>query len=233
MRRLLAALVPLVVVGSLLAPAGVRADGASPAPEAGGACASAVAAKVQSHYDAVKDLSAHFEQATRSIAFAGGSGGEEHSSGDVVFAKPGRMRWSYEKPEKSLVVSDGKTLWIYDPSAKQVQVMAVGKGFLSGAAIEFLLGEGSIEKSFDVKAEGCGSGEVRLLLQPRKEATYEHLELEVDPGTGAIRESVVVDLFGNRTTVRFSDVHENRGVAASVFHFEPPAGTQVLELKRG
>jgi outer membrane lipoprotein carrier protein len=230
--RLVAALVLLGAL-PLLGAAGARAGGAAAGGGADGTCASAVAAKVQSHYDAVKDLEAHFDQVTHSIAFAGSSAGEERSSGEVIFAKPGRMRWSYEKPEKSLVVSDGDTLWLYDPSAHQVQVMPVGKGFLSGAAIEFLLGEGRIEKSFEVKAQGCGSDEVELLLQPRKDATYEHLELDVDPTTGAIRESVVVDLFGNRTEVRFSDVHENRGVAASVFHFEPPAGTQVLELKSG
>lgn len=219
---------------STAAGAGGSGDAASPGAQAGGgACAQAVAAKVQAHYDAVKDLEAHFEQVTRSVAFAGSSAGEERSSGRVIFAKPGRMRWTYEKPEKNLVVSDGHTLWLYDPSQKQVQVMPVGKGFLSGAAIEFLLGEGRIQKSFRATAEDCRGSEVKLVLRPREDATYEHLELVVDPSSGAIRESVVVDLFGNRTEVRFSDVHENRGVARSVFHFEPPPGTQVLQLKSG
>lgn len=241
-----AAICLLVLAGLLGIPAGPASAGGGSAPPtggqggsaaakegAGGSCGRAVAKQVQDHYDAVRDLEARFEQVTHSVAFAGSSAGEEHSGGRVIFAKPGRMRWSYEKPEKSLVVSDGKTLWLYDPAQKQVQVMPVGKGFLSGAAIEFLLGKGRIQKSFHVTAEGCGSNAVKLMLKPRANATYEHLELVVDPSSGAIRESVVVDLFGNRTEVRFSDVHENQGVAPGVFHFKPPPGTQVLELKSG
>lgn len=219
--------------GGSAPPAGSQGGSAAAKGSSGGSCARAVAEKVQAHYDGVKDLEAKFEQVTHSVAFAGSSAGEEHSGGQVIFAKPGRMRWTYEKPEKNLVVSDGKTLWLYDPAQKQVQVMPVGKGFLSGAAIEFLLGKGRIQESFHVTAEGCGSNEVKLVLKPRENATYEHLELVVDPSSGAIRESVVIDLFGNRTEVRFSDVHENQGVAPGVFHFKPPPGTQVLELKSG
>ena len=33
--------------------------------------------------------------------------------------KPGRMRWDYEKPEKKLMVSDGSTLWVYEPEDEQ------------------------------------------------------------------------------------------------------------------
>ena len=65
------------------------------------------------------------------------------SRGRVEFAKPGRMRCEYEAPEPSLVVSDGKTLWIYDPTAKEVQVLAGRAGLPLGGGVQFLLGEGS------------------------------------------------------------------------------------------
>jgi len=34
------------------------------------------------------------------------------SAGGVMFKKPGRMRWDYEKPEKATYVSDGGVLWV-------------------------------------------------------------------------------------------------------------------------
>ena len=42
-----------------------------------------------------------------------------NSSGEVTFKKPGRMRWDYEKPDKSSYITDGGVLWLYEPDDKQ------------------------------------------------------------------------------------------------------------------
>jgi outer membrane lipoprotein-sorting protein len=76
-------------------------------------------------------------------------------------------------------VSDGQTLWIYDPTAREVQEFPVGQGFLSGSAVQFLLGEGLLLRDFTVRAQQCPSETVRLLLTPKQDATYEVLELLV------------------------------------------------------
>ena len=190
----------------------------------------ALVGRVQAHYETVRDLRAAFEQTTRSVALGAGAAMEEPVRGVVYFAKPGRMRWVYQEPEASLVVSDGKTLWIHDPAAQEVQVVPVGGGFLSGAAIQFLLGEGKLLESFRVTAQSCSEPAV-LILTPRAPSTYERLELEVDTASGAIRRTVVIDLFGNRTEVGFSQVEMNRAPPASLFRFEPPPGTRVLTLE--
>jgi outer membrane lipoprotein carrier protein len=218
--------VALVLAAALLAgPGPARGDAPAPAD-----CAESVARRVQARYDGVRDLRARFVQTTRSVAFGAESPDAEPARGEVAFAKPGRMRWSYEAPEPSLVVSDGETLWIYDPLAREVQVLDVDEGFLSGAALQFLLGNGRLLESFRVAAEGCGRAEVTLDLVPRAEATYERLRLDVDAASGEIRRTAVVDLFGNRTDVELSDVRTNQGLAPDLFRFEPPEGVRVLRL---
>jgi outer membrane lipoprotein carrier protein len=201
---------------------GARADGEEPRD-----CAREVASRVQARYEGVRDLEARFTQKSRSVAF-GGAGQEMHARGVALFAKPGRMRWTYEEPEPSLVVSDGQTLWIYDPVAKEAQEFSVGEGFLSGTAVQFLLGEGRILEAFDVAAEGCGAEAVRLFLRPRAEATYESLELLVAPESGDVRETAVVDLFGNRTDVVFESMRSNLQIDPSKFRFEAGPGVRVL-----
>ena len=37
------------------------------------------------------------------------------AEGKVSFLRPGKMRWEYETPEEQLLVTDGKTVWLYDP----------------------------------------------------------------------------------------------------------------------
>jgi outer membrane lipoprotein carrier protein len=209
----------------LLSAAGARADGGEP-PD----CAREIAARVQTRYDGVQDLEARFTQRSRSVAF-GGAGQELLASGVASFAKPGRMRWNYEAPEPSLVVSDGETLWIYDPTAREVQEFAVGKGFLSGTAVQFLLGEGRILDAFEVSAESCVGESVRLFLKPRDEASYESLELVVEPGSGDVRGTAVVDLFGNRTDVDFTSLQVNRHPDPARFRFVPEPGVRVLRAK--
>ena len=127
-------------------------------------------------------------------------------------------------------MSDGETLWIYDPTLKEVQVLAVDAGFLSGTAIQFLLGEGQILESFTVSAESCKGEEVTLVLQPRQPASYERLELRVDETSGAILATAVLDLFGNRTDVAFEKVERNRAPDDALFRFEPSEGDRVLTL---
>ena len=216
------ALALLAVV--LLTGASARADGEEPAD-----CGREIAGRVQARYDGVKDLEARFTQTSRSVAFGGaGAGQEMEASGVALFAKPGRMRWTYEKPEPSVVVSDGKTLWIYDPTAREVQEFSVGQGFLSGTAVQFLLGEGRILDAFEVRAESCKGESVRLFLTPREETSYESLELVVSPKSGDVRGTAVVDLFGNRTDVRFESLQLNRSPDPARFRFVAEPGVRVL-----
>jgi outer membrane lipoprotein carrier protein len=192
-------------------------------------CLRAAVDAVQKRYEAVEDLHARFEQTSRSVAL-GGPGSETRSAGEVVFAKPGRMRWSYQEPEPSLVVSDGHWLWIYDPGAGEAQKLPVTGGAMTGAAVQFLLGEGRIERDFRVSAEACSASEARLSLVPREPATYEKLRIVTDPRSGDLRETEVVDLLGNVTRVAFRDVRTNAGAAPELFVFEPPEGVEMIEL---
>lgn len=208
---------------------GPAAEAAAPERE-GGSCAAALARKVQRRYEGIHDLWARFRQRSFSVAL-GEAGEASEARGEVRFAKPGRMRWTYESPEPSVVVSDGETLWIYDPTANEVQVMDVGRGFLSGTAIQFLLGEGDLLEAFEVAAEGCGEETVRLVLRPREEATYERLGLDVEAATGMVRATSVYDLFGNRTRVVFEEIRTDTNPAPDLFRFDPPEGTRVLELR--
>lgn len=194
-------------------------------------CAELVARRVQEHYDSVRDLSASFEQTVRSTM--SGLGGDAKSSGKVVFSKPGRMRWSYLEPQPSEVISDGSTLWLYDPVAREAQKLLVTQGYLAGAGLQFLLGEGELLREFAVTATQCGAEgqtSVELELLPRAPASFERMRLRVVVETGEVEETTVVDLFGNETRIQFSDRQINRDPAPETFQFEAPEGVEVIDL---
>jgi len=198
------------------------------------ACAERFATTIQRHYDAVSDFAARFEQRTRSVTLGNTSlGADAPSSGTVQFRKPGKMRWRYEWPTASEVISDGKILWLVDEVTKEAQRLPVTEGYLTGAALEFLLGDGKILEEFDVKAASCAPGEdgaVALQLLPREAASYQSLDLLADPASGEIRATGLIDLFGNRTDIRFRDARTNLNPDPRVFTFEPPDGIRVIDL---
>jgi outer membrane lipoprotein carrier protein len=205
--------------------------GGADAVEPDRSCAEAVARKVQGHYEAIADWSASFEQTRQAVVFGGGLAAPEPTRrGTVVFAKPGRMRWSYVEPDPSLFVTDGTVVWTWDPLLEEAQRLPDAGGVLSGAAVRFLMGEGDLIDAFRITAADCAARPVRLELLPKRDEGYERLVLHVDPETGQVASSSVTDLFGNRTTVSFADVRTNTSPDPSVFTFEPPEGATVIDL---
>ncbi|MBW2715620.1 MAG: outer membrane lipoprotein carrier protein LolA [Deltaproteobacteria bacterium] len=199
-------------------------------PESKPGCRDAVVTALQQRYESAKDFRADIVQTTRSVTLGTDSSEQMTSKGTVVFAKPGKMRWSYEEPEPSLVISDGETLWIYDLVFREAQKFPATDGFMSGAAIQFLLGNGEIERDFEISALRCETAAAELLLVPREPSSYEKLHVLVNPQNGDLLKTTVFFVLGNVTEVAFSNIELNRNPAASVFRLDPPADVRVIEL---
>jgi outer membrane lipoprotein carrier protein len=121
---------------------------------------------------------------------------------------------------------------VYTPSEAQLQIVGAGGGAFSPTALGFLLGEGDLRADFTSEAiDAAEREEVGIKLRPRGDAAFEYLEMWLAPGSHQLRESVVVDVFGNRTSVRFSEISENSGVEETAFEIDVPEGTEVIDLR--
>src|SRR5271154_7187838 len=58
----------------------------------------------------------------------------ERASGTLAFERPGKFRWTYEKPNVQVLVGDGARLWIHDPDLNQVTVKHTGTAISSTPA---------------------------------------------------------------------------------------------------
>ena len=185
-------------------------------------------AAVQKRYDAVRDLRASFVQKSFSPAL----GKETESHGTVVVERPGKMRWEYAPPDGRVIVLDGSAIRVWNPEDKQLQIASLAKSGVSPTALSFLMGDGKLADSFTASPlSETGHTERGLLLKPKGDASFESLALWLDPKTLQLRESVVLDLFGNRTRVRFDAIAENTGVPASSFELPAPPGAEVIDLR--
>jgi outer membrane lipoprotein carrier protein len=226
--------VAFLFVLSLVQPSQAEDSGNVPAEQVESSCGDGVGEKaallIQSRYDDVRDIHANFEQINESATFAGQPlMAAEPKNGRVTFAKPGKMRWTYLSPEPSVVVSNGELLWIYDVGGKSITRMIVTEGFLTGAALQFLLGDGQILESFEVYATECRNDRITLELIPKADATYERLGLVADPTTGMLIATSVLDLFGNLTEISFSETRTNLDPEADTFEMDTPDGVELID----
>lgn len=188
-----------------------------------------VVGKLQARYDRTKTFRAAFTQVYKSAAF----GRARTSSGKVVFKKPGKMRWDYDKPEPTLFVSDGKTLWMAQLQDKQAFRQSLGDSQLP-AALVFLLGKGRLAKEFVIAfatdAAYGRPGDLRLSLTPKQpQATYKAITFVVDPKDYFVRETVLVDTQGNVNHLTFSAIEENPKLADALFAWSPGKDMRVIE----
>ena len=189
--------------------------------------AATVVARVQKYYDATKDLRAKFEQQLESPSRA-----PSKASGEVWLKKPGKMRWDYARPDKKLMVSDGATLWVYEPEDEQAYKQDL-KGNALPAQVSFLLGEGRLDKEFDAsmtKLDGIGAEELALKMVPKIGTTaYRYLVFVVDGKSGQVKQTVIYGQDGSTNRLTFADVQQNKGVDDGKFKFAPPSGTHILK----
>lgn len=187
--------------------------------------------EIQSRYEKTNDFEANFTQEYLGKVMKQANKGE----GKVYFKKRGMMRWDYTVPNQKLI-SDGHTLWYYQPEEKQVLVSDVSKVLKEKTPLAFLAGEGNLGRDFNLLnvSESVSQKEDRYVVElaPREPlATLSKLVLNVDKKTYVILQADVVDELGNVTRTRFIDTRTNVGLANSLFQFTIPPGTEVIKMQ--
>jgi outer membrane lipoprotein carrier protein len=197
-------------------------------PAEGAKAPADVVKSVQERYDATQSFAADFDQEMRIEA-----GGQViRSTGKLWFAKPGRMRWEYEQPEKQTIVADGETLWIDQPVDNQVLKAPLAQAFESRTPASFLFGVARIERDFDaVVLSPAENGALRVQLDPKSAAdgSLGSLILEVDEETYDVEAATIRDPLGNSTRVTLKDMKRNGTIDDALFRYERRPGVDVIE----
>lgn len=184
----------------------------------------ALAKQLQAHYQSIRDFSASFTQSYRTGVLKT----RTQESGTVAVKKPGKMRWTYTKPERKELVSDGRKIYWYVHEDKQVVVRDAAE--TASTPDLFLSGKGDIARDFTpTHAESPVAGAVALKLVPRRtEPEYEYLVVAFDPTSLQIRGLTTRDHQGGESALTFSNMKENQGLSDRDFAFTPPRGVTVV-----
>jgi outer membrane lipoprotein carrier protein len=178
---------------------------------------------LQRRYHEIKSLRAKF---TESITPAGAP--TRNRDGVVYLRMPGRMRWQFDSPTRELVVSDGSTLYTYDPDLNQVVEAPLKQVLRAPGATEFLLGMGNLSRDFEASAVEPPPADGLIHLKLRSRRGGNTIELGLVPATYDIATLEITDALGNVTRLSFSDIDDNVKISDSMFAFTVPAGADIV-----
>lgn len=152
----------------------------------------------------------------------------QQTSGHLTAARPGKVRWETKPPIEQLVVSDGKTLWIYDPDLEQVSIRPFNQDLSKTPAVLFIGDLETLESSYDISHElGDAANTAEYTLTPiGADSLYEKVSLGFINKTPS--SMTLWDSLGQKTEIIFNGQRLNQTLDLKLFHFSPPEGVDIL-----
>jgi len=169
-----------------------------------------------------RSYKADFEQAV----ITGNGRKPQESSGTLAIQRPGKLRWEIVKPYPQLVVGDGDKIWIHDPELQQVTVRKAGQA-IGGSPAALLAGNNELEKNFTLKEGGEADGLAWVDAIPKNtESGFE--KVRIGMAGRDMKAMELYDNFGQTTHIRLLRGERNPALAAGLFRFTPPPGSDVI-----
>ena len=206
-------------------------------PAASSASAAAMLERTAGLYTGSRGLRAVFTQRVKNPL----TSSETPSAGSYLQRGPGVFSVNFTQPAGDRIVSDGRTLWVYVPSATPNQAikMPVGPGAPGGIDLvgQFFT---SPARKFNVSDGGTapvgGASLKKLVLVPKSDLGFTRAVLWVVPSSGVLKQLEVTEASGLVRTLSFTTITRGVTLAADAFSFSVPKGVMVVDqaaLRKG
>ncbi len=187
-------------------------------------------AELDSLLGGISSLSADVTQ----LIVESGGGLLEESAIRMRLRKPGGFYWETLEPFPELIVTDGRTLWNYQPDLEQVVIEDWDSGraelaaqLLSGETAG-LAGEYRVDlaavaelRRFELTPFAPDSPHALIVIEfvedAMEEMRLDHIRLE--------------NRNGQQTLWRFANLRRNESLALELFRFEPPPGIEIVDSR--
>ena len=185
---------------------------------------------IQKQYQSIRSFSGRFIQSSHRT---GTETGPKKAEGLVSYKRPGKMRWLYEAPEEQLLVTNGQTMWLYDPLLENVTVQKLEK-ITEGTALSFLLGLGNLQADFIHRGISknllIGQDGLIVELEPKKStANLAFIQLNVHPETYNLQTIALMDQQDNYRTIQLMNMKYNLEIEDNFFEYTITNDMEVIE----
>jgi len=154
------------------------------------------------------------------------------ASGKVLIRRPGMMRWEYEAPDRQIIITDGKTLWIYRPDDHQVMTGKAPAYLGDGKGASFLSDIRQVRQNFDATLEDMDEPccHTLKLVPKKKQHDIAFIYLLISKHTSEVLQIVTYNSYGDQTIIDLSEFQFRQKFDDTLFTFTAPQGTDILKL---
>jgi outer membrane lipoprotein carrier protein len=156
----------------------------------------------------------------------------DFATGKMYVRYPGMMRWEYEKPEKQVIITDAKKLWIYRPADNQVMTGSAPAFFSDGKGASFLSDIKLVRQKFRISLEQSKDNFFyELKLHPlEKNLDVTDIRLSVTKNTFTVIRIVTYNSYGDENRIELINHKFHVKFDNKLFSFDIPPGTDVLQI---
>jgi outer membrane lipoprotein carrier protein len=156
----------------------------------------------------------------------------DFASGRLYVRYPGMMRWEYQKPERQVIISDGKKLWIFRPQDNLVMTGSAPAFFRDGKGASFLSDISLVRKKFKIAlARAEGEYLYELKMTPLEQTlNVSEIRLYITPRSYNIARIVTLNDLGDDTRIDIIQPQFNVNLEPSLFSFDIPPGADVQRI---
>ena len=183
--------------------------------------------KVQAEYMKSAGIEAKFEQITDVKA----TKQKKKAQGRIWIKRPNKLRWETINPDPNILISDGKTFWIYTPpfeKGERGQVMIKKTAQVQTQFLNALL-----SGSFDF-------GKMNIAIAPKaanvfilrpKEGTagdVQTAEVTINQANNQIERVYIVHSSGNETEIKLQEIKLTSSLDEKLFKYTPDRNTDKI-----
>jgi len=154
----------------------------------------------------------------------------QQGNGSFSLSKPNLLHWSTLAPDESTIVSDGESLWLYDPFIEQATVYSLENSINNTPILLLMNQDEKVWSQYTIEEIAKESNNTTTIdkfniTSKDSESQVQSLSLIFD---GQVLSSFTInDITGQKSEFLLTDIETDKSLSPSLFLFEVPDGSVI------
>lgn len=161
----------------------------------------------------------------------------QQGTGNLAISKPNLVNWKTITPDETLIISDGSTLWFFDPFIEQASAYSLASSISNTPILLLTSDDPKLWQQYDVAIVKSDNDDIRYEVKPKapnsqiKTLTLAFKNTQVATKTTQLTEFSFQDTTGQISLITLSNFNSQVKPNNELFSFSLPEGVR-LEDKR-
>ena len=152
----------------------------------------------------------------------------QKSQGHVIIMRPGRFLWETDSPTKQIIVTNGKTLYVYDVDLAQAATYPLTEKTNINPASLLSGSVNDLNQKFTITIV-LSNDSVTFQLLPKIGKGLNFNSLRLRFVKNQLAEMIVFNNLNEKSTFQFNQIKMNVPLSIQLFEFKPSRATSVIK----